>query len=216
MTKTKNSFDPLSRLDKNLSFFMSPRHDREQYKYEKIIGLRTQTGALKLKRLTGRHRTIIGLHLKCLSNSDISLLTGYSEAWISTMLRDPLSQSYISSAIKGVEQELEALAPLAVDAVRQGLQSNSETTRLKASDRFFRATGRYNNDLADGKETAEDVIARALDAIQAQAGAINQLSRPERPRAIDVDFEKVSKDGNGKSDSGETVSRRPQLGVDNN
>lgn len=205
MAKQKNSFDPIAGLARLNPNFMGVRYDREQYEYEKIIGRRRENGATKLKRLTGRHRSIIGLHLRCLSNADISLITGYSEAWISTLLSDPLSQVYIQEHIAGADKELEALAPLAVDAVRQGLQSASEGMRLKAADRFFRATGRFNDDPNKGKETAEDVIARALDAISQQAGAISELSRPVRSRQIeahvqDVPYEEVKVNGHS-SDS---------------
>ena len=205
-----NSFDPTAQLAKLNGSYLGVRYEAEQYEYEKIIGKRTQTGALKLKKLTPKHRIIIGYHVRCLSNADISLITGYNEAYISTLLRDPLSQAYIKEIRAGIDEELEALGPLAVDAVRQGLQSQSEKTRLQAADKFFRATNKYGDSGGGGKETAEDVIARALDAIQAQAGAINNLARPERPRAIDVQFSEVTHGDNTDSEH-ETVKRLPPV-----
>lgn len=155
------------------------KYNPEDYQFEKIIGKRGSTGELKLKRLKGIHRTIIGYHLRGLSNRDISFITGHTEITISRVLRDPLSQAYINTIIDGAEMELEALAPMAVSAIRDGLEADkSDATRLKAADRFFRATGRYDRKKDDG-ETAEDVIARALKVMQKQANALDNLSRPD-------------------------------------
>lgn len=153
----------------------------------------------KLMRLRPIHRRIILLHLMGLSQLDIVSITGHSSGAISRILRDPLSRPYMDAHISMTNQELESLLGLAVDAVRTGLMSDSETTRLKASDHFFKATGRYG-EAAKSAESAEDVIGRALaamaasnmataSAVERQAGAISNLA--------------------GKVDSGKIIDMRP-------
>ena len=183
-------------------------YDPAEYQQEKLLGKRSITGELKLKRLNGAHRRIISLHARCLSNRDISFVTGYSEIAISRIVRDPLSQIYLNELLEGVEHELKALMPLATDAIRNGLQSDNIKTAMVAADKFFRATGHYQHEENVGRETAEDVIGRALAIMEKQAGALKELSRPERPRALDVDFEEV-KDGNDSDSGNEALKRLP-------
>lgn len=159
--------------------FDDKKYNSEQYQFEKVIGKRTRTGELKLKRLKGIHRQMIAYHLRGMSGRDIAFVTGFDEVAISRILRDPLSAAYINAVLESSDMELSALAPMAVDAVRSGLESDNEGTRLKAADKFFRATGKYNK-TDTAAETAEDVIARALAQVAAtQAGILRDLTRPD-------------------------------------
>lgn len=153
-------------------------YDPDEYKFAKIIGKKHPSIQGPLKRLTAAHRTVIALHLRCMSNRDIATITGFSEAHVGNIIRDPSSQRIIEAHINGMEQELEALAPMAIDAVRRGLVDESAKTRLAAADKFFRATGRYAS-ADNNRETAEDVLARALAQVaKDNAGTLRELSRP--------------------------------------
>lgn len=164
----------------------TPLYTPEQYQYEKIIGKRKADGAMKLKRLKAIHRVMIAHHLRGMSNRDIAFVTGFDEFAIGRVLRDPLSQAYIQEHLSGTEMELAALQPMAVDAVRRGLNSDDDRTALNAADKFFKATGQYAKG-ETSKDTAEDVIVRALGIMESQAGAINQLARPNvAERMVDI------------------------------
>lgn len=160
-------------------------HDAEQYQFEKVIGKRFKSGRAPLKRLTPRHKNIIALHLRCLSNRDIALVTGLSEVSVAGTLRDTLSQEIILSYLEGIDEELKSLAPMAVDALRSGLGAGSIDTRLKAADKFFHVTGRYAKAESTG-ETAEDVLARALARVAVeQSGQLRELQRGAPRQIID-------------------------------
>ncbi len=194
--------------NKRMRARVNGKYDPVEYHQDKLLGKRSLTGELKLKRLNGAHRRIISLHARCLSNRDVAFVTGFSEISISRIIRDPLSQRYLSELISGNEEELKALMPLATDALRQGLESDNVKTAMVAADKFFRATGRYQHDENTGRETAEDVIARAFAVMEKQAGALKELARPERPRALDVSFEEVE-DGHDSDSSHKALKRLP-------
>lgn len=160
-------------------------HDPEQYQFEKIIGKRSRSGRKPLKRLTPRHKNIIALHLRCLSHRDIAVVTGMSEVSVAETLKDSLSQEIISVYLGGMEEELQSLAPMAVDALRSGLGAGDIGVRLKAADRFFRVTGRYSK-AETSNETAEDVLARALARVAVeQSGQLRELQRRTPGQLID-------------------------------
>lgn len=160
-------------------------YDPEEYRFERIIGVRNKNSTVRLKRLKPVHKTVIALHIRTLSNRDIAIVTGLNESRVSQIINDPLSQEYIRAHIQGMDNELEVLASLAVDAVRTGLQSNDEKVKLIAADRFFKATGRYNKE-DSGRETAEDVLARALAHVaQENASALREVTRGPTLRVIE-------------------------------
>ena len=95
----------------------------------------------RLKRLSQRHKLIIGMHLNGESHKEIAKVVGCSETTVSVVVRDPLAQEVIEFYHEGVEAELKALFPKVVDAVRKGLEDNSIKTKLAAVDRFAKLTG---------------------------------------------------------------------------
>jgi len=160
-------------------------YDPSEYQTQKTLGIRTPSGELKLKQLKPIHKMMIVHHLRGWSNRDVASLLGKAEITVSRVLRDPLSQSLLKEFHEASKAELEALAPLAVAAVRNGLTSDSERTALAAADKFFKATGQYSDETR-GPETAEDVIARALAIAQTQANTIHDLTRPDHTKIIDI------------------------------
>lgn len=188
---------------------MGRKYDPNQYQYEKIIGKRTKTGELKLKRLKPLHRQMLHMHLGCYSNRDIAFHLDVDEITVSRVLRDPLSQEIINTYASGIDAELEALLPLGVDVIRKAVLSDSTKIALQGADKLFRALGKYDHSHAQEKrETAEDVIARALGIAQDSVGIVAGLVDRGRPKAIDVDFERVS-DGNTTDNSDKALERLP-------
>lgn len=116
-----------------------------------------------------------------LSAGEIDVLTfymqGHGRQWIAEALG--ISEQTVTSrlATKQVKicrmklrdlasDELEDAITLAAQAVRDGLSSGQDIqTRLKASDRVFKVTGKYN-DKPSEKTGAEDMIQKMLSAIQ--------------------------------------------------
>lgn len=178
---------------------VTAKYDPEQYQWGKVIGKRLPTGQQKLRKLTARHKNVIALHLRSLSNRDIAFITGLAEGVVGNILRDPLSQEVISNYLEGIEQELLSLTPMAIDALRSGLGDGSVKTRLNAADKFFRATGRYAQSEKAG-DTAEDVLARALARVaEDNSATLRQLTRTPPPMTLeqrpDVSDADVSDEG---------------------
>ena len=114
-----------------------------------------------LKRLSQRHKLIIGLHLNGKSNEHIADVVGCSRMRVGSVIRDPLAQEVITYYYEGIESELKALFPKVVDAVRDALEKNRDIgTRLKGVDRFAKLTGLDARD-GDNKGTTVQIL---LDA----------------------------------------------------
>ncbi len=82
------------------------QYDPAVYQFEKIIGKRTKTGELKLKRLKPLHRQMIAMHIGCFSNRDIAFQLNIDEITVSRVLRDPLSQELIKVYAEGIPHRL--------------------------------------------------------------------------------------------------------------
>lgn len=204
-------YDPVKEHESNqtLREMHRQQYDPAIYQYEKIIGKRTRTGEMKLKRLKPLHRQMIAMHIGCFSNRDIAYQMNIDEITVSRVLRDPLSQELIAAYAAGVDSELAALLPLGVDAIRKSLLTDDARIALMAVDKLFRALGKFDHSHDhEKKETAEDVIQRALGIAQTSVDTVKELTRDGRPKAIDVDFERVS-DGSTSNRSSKALERLP-------
>lgn len=94
-----------------------------------------------LKRLSQRHKLMIGMHLNGVSNAKIAEEMGITTGTVGGLVRDPLAQEVIAYYYEGVEAELKALFPKVVDTIRDSLDNGSISTRLKGVDRFTKLTG---------------------------------------------------------------------------
>ena len=211
------AYDPLQEHKQNQAARESAKalYDSGDYQLEKLIGKRTKTGALKLKKLKPRHRHIIAMHLMGSPNRDIAFILNIDEITVSRVLHDPLAEEFIALHTRGIEKELEALAGLGVDALRTGLQDNDIKIRLRASNQLFDALDKHKKHQAGaGNDTAEDAISRALKAIEGQTDVIKELVRPDRPTAIDVAFKEVKPDGDNQQDRQQTQQRLPPMDLE--
>jgi len=203
-------YDPVKEHQENqlLRELHRKQYDPQVYQFEKIIGRRTKTGELKLRRLKPLHRQMIAMHIGCFSNRDIAFQMNVDEITVSRVLRDPLSQEIINVYAQGIDSELEALLPLGVDVLRKSLLSDSAKIALQGADKLFRALGKFNHTGDEEKrETAEDVIQRALGIAQGSVDIVKEITRRERPQALEIDFERVS-DGNDSDSSDKALERR--------
>jgi len=123
---------------------------------------------LKSKRsISHRWYYVISLHLSGYSAQEISGLTGFSTQRIYSILRDERSIQVRQSILSGLDDELQALYPQVVQAMRDALQSPDIKVRLQASDQWFRTQGKFKGDQKGLNVTAEDVVIQILN----QAGS---------------------------------------------
>jgi len=127
------------------------------YMAEKRQGLRRPNGARKLKKLSNRHLRIITMHLQGKSGEFISSTMGVTFITVSRVLNDPLAVDLIASVYKDRQNEIDALAGDAIDAVRIGLNSDSDRIRLSAVGSFAKLKDTIGKEETSAK-TAEDVV----------------------------------------------------------
>lgn len=144
----------------------------QRYLAEKRSGIRRENGALKLRRLTARHYKIIGLHLEGKSLEAICQECRVTISTASRILNDPLAKSLLAKVYGHREQEIHALAGKALEATRDALGADKDIgTRLRGVDKFVKIRESML-DKDEGRETAEDVVAKILEKAQIN-GTVN-------------------------------------------
>lgn len=134
---------------------------RAKYNVDHMVGTRRESGIRNLAKLNQLHRVVVAMHLQGKKNVEIAEVLDKSAVWVSNVLTDPLVKELVDHCMAGVEGELEALFPMAVAAVRNGLSDENPLTALKAVDRFVGMSGRFAK--KEGSTSAEDVIKKALE-----------------------------------------------------
>ena len=70
-----------------------PEYTPDLYEVEKDVGIRADTGAKKLKKLSKKHKDMIALHLDGHKTGDIARVLGVAYGTVQRVLNDDLSQS---------------------------------------------------------------------------------------------------------------------------
>ena len=112
-----------------------------------------------------RYMAVLSHHLAGASARQISELTGYKLPTIYKILSDSRVVQIRQQLLKHTQEEFEALYPKVVQVLREELDSGDHSIRLKASDQWLHASGRYKSDAAAGTTvnlTAEDVVFNIL------------------------------------------------------
>ena len=135
---------------------------RDQYHYEKIIGLRRSNGHRNLKKLRPVHERIIALAVSGMSGVEIAAQFKCSAVTVYRILADPLASSLTKEIGEHYREEFKRLFPLVYDAVKDGLNSGSSKVRLAAVDRFARITRLIEGDGDEG--AVESHVKRVIDA----------------------------------------------------
>ena len=97
----------------------------------------------ELKKLTIEHQYILALYMTGkYSQTEIARMAEVHNGTVWKVVHSKLGQELIKEWKEGLEAELDALMPLAVDAVRGALKSGDKKTKLLGVDRFVKMTGR--------------------------------------------------------------------------
>ena len=135
---------------------------RDQYHYEKIIGLRRSNGTRNLQELRPVHKRIIAAFVSGMSGVEIAAQFKCSALTVYRVLADPLASSLTSEIGEHYREEFKQLFPLVYAAVKDGLQSGSTKTRLAAVDRFARINRMIEGD--SDEDGVESHVKRVIDA----------------------------------------------------
>ncbi len=139
-------------------------NDPLAFNWNKVLTKKRKLRENGLKHLTPLHKHIITYHSRGISHREIAAILQVTEQECSIVIRDPLAQAELKLLYEGYEQELIALLPVAIEAIRSGLLNNDVKLALNAADKLFKATGRYGRPIS-GQDTAEDVIQRVLATV---------------------------------------------------
>lgn len=145
-----------------------------QYAEDKLIGKRTSAGDKPLRKLTARHKAVLAMHLSGRPSQEIASLLGCPQSWVNKTLRDPLVKEIVSRGLEMVDDELAALFPLSVDALRVTLTGGTEGGKLRAAEMVLKSQGKHEKPQAS-QETAEDVIGRMMARITVEGKAIIEV-----------------------------------------
>lgn len=137
-------------------------YDTTVYEAEKANGTRTETGALKLKKLSPIHIEIIKAHLDGCSQTDIATMFNMTDSSISRIMNDPLVKEIREQWLVDKHAEFNALYGRAIDAIRDGMSEfQPVSVRLKAA-KMVMEDAPFTKDREAARETAEDVVQRLL------------------------------------------------------
>lgn len=126
-------------------------------------------------------RRVLALVLQGESRSKVAEVTGYAESTVSAIMRNPLSAKLLVELNREGDVEFQALRPLAIDALRRGLNSTDDDTALRASRDYFNAKGKDSAQDQGVAESAEDIVERILE-LQVDGPATVRVA--ERARRI--------------------------------
>lgn len=130
----------------------------DKYRYEKFMGKRKANGALKLNSLRPEHKQYITAYIQGKKGVEIAEDFNVAAITVYRVLADPLARSMISEFDLAFQDEFKRMFPLVADAVRKGLDSGSETTRLKAVDRWAKIVRQIDGEPEDDEKKKVEKI----------------------------------------------------------
>ena len=139
------------------------------YEQDKAMGNRMPNGAAKLKKLNLNHRRLIALVLQGYSNNDIALVLTLTVSRVSIIRNAPLVQEVLSRHLDDCDQQLSALLPAAVDAVKRGLDSGNPKDSLRAADLLFKTQGKFKEGGEDKQNVTAEDVARQIIEVKGEA-----------------------------------------------
>jgi len=119
--------------------------------------------------LPARDALILKMHMQGHTFTSIANMLRITGTTVSRTIRKKSVQKAKRVYMRQLDEEFDALYEPALDALRDGLNVNTDIeTRLRAADKFLRAAGKYNNEErgAAGSSSIEDVLANALQSLQ--------------------------------------------------
>jgi hypothetical protein len=124
------------------------------------LGVKNGEGTKKepLRKLTPKHYEMIALHLRGKGLREIAetINCTYATAW--RVMNDPLARQVIDEFYEAYKADLMGLFPIAVDAVREGLNDKDSKTRLLAIDRFVRLKESVIDEVSSGAQVNITIV----------------------------------------------------------
>lgn len=107
------------------------------------------------------HRRVIALHLQGHSHNEIAFTLQMHPATVARILRNPTSRQVISAALDTYEQEISALFPQALEALREVVRQGQHKDKLAAAKTILELNGKFETRKTG--DSAEDVVRRVME-----------------------------------------------------
>lgn len=120
------------------------------------------------KNIPTRWRAICSLEMRGHDKTEIAAALGLAYITVINITRRPEYNALRDELLSEMDNEFISMKPLALAALKGGLNSRDEQTALRASDQWFKAAaygGYSRNPQPDRTVTAEDVAASLLQQI---------------------------------------------------
>lgn len=170
VTIPQESLPPLSMTRANYNpeiekarYAMNKQLIATKYHYEKFVGKRKESGALKLNELKPEHKQYVAAFINGMKGVEIAEQYNVAAITVYRVLADPLAQAMIGEFDDGFKADFRAMFPIVSDAIRDSLDSGNETIRLKAVDRWAKISRLIDGDAEDdsGNKVEQIFSARA-------------------------------------------------------
>ncbi len=138
-----------------------------------IPGLMHYTPPKGLKTIKPRHALMLQDYMSGMGRSVVAMKYQVTPQTVTNLINDPAIKDLIAGGVEGSLVDLDALLPMAVEAVGDVLVNGNRREKLAAVDKVFRAKNLYK-ERPDSRVTAEDVMQRIVDKF----GVINQFNGP--------------------------------------
>ncbi|NNG47345.1 MAG: helix-turn-helix domain-containing protein [Deltaproteobacteria bacterium] len=134
--------------------------------------------AAPIRKYSLRGRRILSLYEQGYSKADIARSMGMAPSTVSAIINNPTSAAILQQSIAEAEQQFRNLAPQAVSAMREALDSGQEIeTRRKAAKDFFDVSARRASiKEAEVSGSAEELIETAMK-IATESGATVEIAQ---------------------------------------
>lgn len=117
------------------------------------------------KELNTRHMMMCEYRMAGMKYSEIGTLLGYHPVYVGRILSSPAAKKYIAQRIQDLDEELHGQYHQVVENVRTALVDDSVDVRMKATEMWFKAHGRFARGGAQSEErvSAEEVVQKLLE-----------------------------------------------------
>lgn len=142
------------------------------------------------KGLKPKHLVMCEYHMAGMNNREIARRLQMHEVTVGLVLRSDLAREYCAGRVDDLNHQLHGQFRHVVDNLEAALTADSIDTRLKATDMWFRAHGRYSQkeDKRGGPVSAEAVVQELLERAKfVQVNIDNRRVETKRP-ADDFSF----------------------------
>lgn len=187
LSSTRASYDPERAKAR---YQMNSELIADHYEYQKFIGERREDGALKLKELKPEHKQYVSCYINGMKGVEIAEHFNVAAITVYRVLADPLALEMIGEFDENFKAEFRAMFPLVADAVREGLESDAVTTRLKSVDRWTKVCRFLDGGNEDGSERKSEVVSAArIKIVKMIEAAVKE------PTVIEIEAEVVEVSG---------------------